>query len=150
MMGGRWGRDASMTVSFHSGPVTANTVITLVETSQNTPKPGSLGCLKQTVAACLLCGSWVGLFLSKANVGVGRTVAGPLVYFKVARPSISCHLFPQAPLALGRGSCSLARCFLFLLLVGSLGMWGMGEGGSEGRRDSLLEAHCLTWGLLPS
>lgn len=39
-----------MTVSFHSGPVTINIVITLVETSQNAPKPGSLKFLKQTVA----------------------------------------------------------------------------------------------------
>lgn len=101
---GRWGRDVFMTVSFHSGPVTINTVITLVEMSWNPHKPGSLRVLKQTVAACLLCGGWVGLFLLKANVGGGRTVAGPLVYFKVARPSIFCHLFPQAPLALGQGS----------------------------------------------
>lgn len=93
-----------MTVSFHSGPATINTVITLVEMSWNPHKSGSLRVLKQTVAACLLCGGWVGLFLLKANVGEGRTVAGPLVYFKVARPSIFCHLFPQAPLALGQGS----------------------------------------------
>lgn len=54
---GRWGRSALLTVSFHSGPVTINTVI-LIETSWNPTCQDLLG--SETDSSRLPAMWWLG------------------------------------------------------------------------------------------